>query len=97
MQIPSAETSANEIVSIMHQIAEGHTPVGVQLGVVMTPPPDLKIAVNNFVLEKEQLYIDQFLLQGYTRETSGTTSLTNVAGNIAMDKISGTMSATEIL
>ena len=96
MQIPSAETSANEIVGIIHRIAADNLPVGIRVGLVMTPPPDIKISVDNMVLDKKNLYIDQFLLQGYTRETSGTTSLTNVSGNIALDKVSGTMTATEI-
>ena len=96
MQIPSAEQSANEIVNIIHGIALENAPVDIRVGLVLTAPPDIRIGMDNIVLEKENLYIDQFLLSGYTRETSGTTSLTNVTGNIALEKVSGTMTATEI-
>lgn len=95
MAIPSAEQSANEIVDIFHSIAQEHLPVGIKLGLVLEfNPPTIRIAVDNIILDEKQLYLDQFLLQGYQRDTSGTTSLTNIAGQVALDKVSGTLEAT---
>lgn len=92
MQIPSAESSANMIIKTIHEIAEDHVPMGAQLGLVLSVDP-LQIAVNNIVLTEKNLYIDQFLLMGYQRETSGTTTLSNVSGNLSLDSVSGTMTA----
>lgn len=92
MAIPSAEQSANQIVDIFHSIAEEHVPVGVQLGIVLKfEPPSIQIAMNNIVLDEKQLYIDQFLLTGYSRSTSGTTNISNVSGNLDIGNATGIM------
>lgn len=95
MPIPSAEQSANQIIDVIHTIAQNSQPIGIRIGLVLKfEPPEIQIAVDDMVLEKEQLYLDQFLLTGYQRDTSGTTSLTNIAGQVALDKVSGTLEAT---
>ena len=81
-EIPSAEQSVNLMVSNMHNIAASHQSASVSIGRVMTPPPEIKIAWNNIILEKEQLYIDQFLLPQYKRMTKGETEMPNAEGNL---------------
>lgn len=70
-EIPPAEQSVANIVDLQHQIAETHTPHGTSVGKVIAPPPDLKIAWNNIVLNKERIYIDEYLLIGHKREAKG--------------------------
>lgn len=81
-EIPSAEQSINAMVSTLHNIAAAHMPVGISVGRVLAPPPDIKIAWNNIILEKEQIYIDQFLLPQYKRMVKGDTKLPHAKGNI---------------
>ena len=70
-QIPTAEQSVNALVDTIHGIAQSHTPMEAMVGKVISPPPNIKIAWNNIILTKEQIYIDVFLLRGYYREARG--------------------------
>jgi len=81
-EIPSAEQSVNLMVSTLHNIAAAHMPVGISIGRVLAPPPDIQIAWNNIILDKKQVYIDQFLLPQYKRMVKGDTKLPNAEGNI---------------
>lgn len=82
MQIPSAVQSVNSIVSNMHKIAQSHSPVGISIGTVLSPPPEIKIAWNNIILEAEDLYIDQFLLPNYQRALKGNEEIPKAEGDI---------------
>lgn len=84
-EIPSAQQSANLLVANIHSIAASHMPVGISVGKIIAPPPDIQIAWNNILLEKEQVYIDQFLLPQYKRMIKGDTKLPNAEGNIRTD------------
>lgn len=82
MEIPPAEQSVNKIVDIQHQIAESHTPQGTTVGKVISPPPDIQIAWNDIILNKERIYIDEYLLAGHKRMAKGQiTSGTQDAGH----------------
>ena len=81
-EIPSAEQSINSMVANFHNIAASHMPVGVGIGRVLAPPPDIQVAWNNIILEKEQLYIDQFLLPQYQRIIKGEIKIPQAEGNI---------------
>lgn len=70
-QIPTAAQSAAGLVDTIHSIAQSHTPLEALVGKVVASPPDLKIAVNNIVLDRKNLYIDLFLLAGYFRRARG--------------------------
>ena len=81
-EIPSAEQSVNLMVSNMHNIAQSHQSASVSIGRVMAPPPEIKIAWNNIILEKEQIYIDQFLLPKYQRMLKGDIEMPHAKGKI---------------
>lgn len=72
-KVPSAEQSAAEIVDIMHGISKGARPQTPQLGIVLAPPPDIQIKLNNIVLTKKDIYINEHLLPWYVRHYVGTT------------------------
>lgn len=82
MQIPSAEQSINTMVSNMHSIARSNMPLEVGIGTVLSPPPELKIAWNNIILENTDLYIDQFLLPNYQRQLKGEEKIPKAEGDI---------------
>ena len=92
--IPPAEQSVNSIVNAIHGIAASHAPVEVSIGQVIAAPPDIKIAWNNIVLEKEQLYIDTFLLKSYGRMSNGDTTLPNAKGNTSIPSAKGDIRTT---
>lgn len=73
-EIPSAAQSMAKVVDVMHQVADGAMPQGTQVGVVVTPPPNLTVRLNNIVLEPKDLYISRYLLPNYTRHVVGETS-----------------------
>lgn len=91
MQIPSAEQSVNEMVRQIHSIARASLPLDARIGLVLSPPPNLQIAMDSVVLDKNDLYIDAFLLTGYQRSTSGQTTLTNMAGDLLLKNITGSL------
>ncbi|WMI80897.1 DUF2577 family protein [Anaerotignum sp. MB30-C6] len=45
---------------------------GITIGTVLSPPPNLVINVNGFVLDKGQLVVADYLLSGYKRRTMHT-------------------------
>lgn len=70
-QIPSAEQSVAGIVENIHSIAQSHAPMEAMVGLIISPPPDIKIAWNNIILDKKQVYIAEYLLIGYKRTARG--------------------------
>ena len=82
MEIPSAEQSINLMVHDIHKMAASHAPVGIGLGIVIQAPPDLTVAWNGILLTKEQLYVSDFLLLGYTRNWKGTFKAEEMKGSI---------------
>ena len=83
-EIPSATQSVNLMVASIHSIAKTHRPVEIGIGQVIQAPPELVIAWNGIPIEKEQIYIDQFLLPQYRRLSKGETKLPQVEGTIKM-------------
>ena len=81
-EIPSATQSVNLMVASIHSIAKTHRPVEIGIGQVIQAPPELVIAWNGIPIEKEQIYIDQFLLPQYRRLSKGETKLPQVEGTI---------------
>jgi hypothetical protein len=73
-EIPSAAQSMAQVVDVMHGIADGAQPMGTQVGIVVTPPPNLTVRMNNILLESKDLYISRYLLPNYTRHVVGETS-----------------------
>ncbi len=70
-QIPSAEASVENILGIMHGVAQSHVPRSAFIGVVVQPPPNFIIKANNIELTKENAYISKRLLVGYERAARG--------------------------
>lgn len=71
---PPAEQSAAAIVALMHGISNDAQPQGPQLGIVLAPPPEIQIKLNNIILTKKEIYINEHLLPWYKRRYVGLTS-----------------------
>lgn len=41
------------------------------IGIIVSPPPEIKIKYNGFTLDKQFLYIDEYWIQGHTRKHKG--------------------------
>lgn len=41
------------------------------IGTVVSPPPDIRIRYHGFILDKENLWIDEYWIQGHTRTHKG--------------------------
>lgn len=72
--IPSASQSAAAIVDVMHSVVQGDLPRGAQVGIVVSPPPDLVVKMNNIEITAKDIYCSRYLLPGYTRHMVGQTS-----------------------
>ena len=70
---PTAEQSVSGMVDLMHKVADGARPQGPQLGIVLVPPPEIQIKLNNIILTKKDIYIDEHLLPWYVRHYVGET------------------------
>ena len=70
-QIPSAESSVEKIVDIMHSVAQSYVPRSAFIGIVKKPPPNFVIKANNIELTPENAYISKRLLVGYERTARG--------------------------
>lgn len=72
--IPSASQSAAAIVDVMHSVVQGNLPCGAQVGIVVSPPPDLVVKMNNIDITAKEIYCSRYLLPGYTRHMVGQTN-----------------------
>ena len=71
-----------ELLGIMTSVANNNNSPSLQIGKVIAPPPEIKIAYNGIVLEKEELWINSNLLVGYPRTAAGhiVSATQNAAG-----------------
>ena len=92
MEKLTAEQSVNGIVNAIHGLAEQHKPPEISLGKVIAIPPEIKIAWNNIILEKEDLYIDGFLLKNYLRQSKGEMFQQNAKGSTEVGAMRGDIS-----
>ncbi len=81
-KVPPALQSAANIVNTIHGISKDTIPQGPQLGIVLAPPPEIQIKLNNIVLTKKDIYINEHLLPWYVRHYVGETK--NRAGGSGM-------------
>ena len=62
---------ANQLLDTFTGICKRQTPQGKAVGRVVAPPPNIKVAYKDFILEKEDVFIAEYLLIGYERTAKG--------------------------
>lgn len=69
--IPSAEHSMAGLVHTIHSISKGEQPIGLRIGVVTSPYPNLVIRVDNIDITNEQIYLNDYWKPDHYREAKG--------------------------
>ena len=65
------ETPESQLLGILNGIAKNNQPEIIQIGKVLAPPPNIKVQYKDFLLEKEDVWISEYLLIGYERTAKG--------------------------
>lgn len=65
------ENPYGQIFRVMKKTSENNNSPDIKIGKVLASPPNIKIQYNGIVLEKEELWISEYLLIGYEREGKG--------------------------
>lgn len=66
------ETPESQLLGILNGVAKNNQPETIQVGKVLAPPPNIKVQYKDFILEKEDVWISEYLLIGYERTAKGT-------------------------
>nr|UWI22588.1 MAG: Protein of unknown function (DUF2577) [Bacteriophage sp.] len=61
-----------EMINIFSGVSKNNNSPVMAIGKIIAPPPNIQIAYKNFVLEKEEVWISEYLLIGYERTAKGT-------------------------
>ena len=65
------ETPESQLFGILNGVAKNNQPETIQIGKVLAPPPNIKVQYKDFILEKEDIWISEYLLIGYERTAKG--------------------------
>lgn len=60
-----------EMLDIMSGVANNIQVPTIQIGTILASPPAIKVSYKGIVLEPEELYISEYLLTEYERQTRG--------------------------
>lgn len=66
------KTPESQLLGILNGVAKNNQPETIQIGKVLAPPPNIKVQYKDFILEKEDVWISEYLLIGYERTAKGT-------------------------
>jgi len=58
----------SRFIKIMREQGSYYNPPAIQIGEIISPPPNLKIRVGDLQLDKDDVLIADYLLADYTRE-----------------------------
>jgi len=59
-----------KLLEIMQEQGRKFNPPSILIGKIIAPPPNIRIQINDIILENEDIYIAEYLLKGYWREFS---------------------------
>lgn len=60
-----------EILGVMAGVSKNNNSPSIQVGKIISPPPEIQVSYNGIILEKEELWISKYLLAGYERTAKG--------------------------
>lgn len=59
------------ILEVMKGVSRNNNSPSIQIGKVITPPPEIQVSYNGIILEKAEIWISEYLLIGYERTAKG--------------------------
>ncbi len=59
------------ILNIMQGVSKNTNSPSIQIGKILSPPPEIQVFYNGIILEKPEVWISQYLLVGYERTAKG--------------------------
>jgi len=59
------------ILGVMAGVSKNTNSPSIQIGKVIAAPPEIKISYNGIILEKQEIWISEYLLVGYERKAKG--------------------------
>lgn len=65
------EDPAIGVLHMMREMGAKDNPKTGQIGKVIEPPPNLRVKLNDIIIDKEDIWINENLLIGYRREAKG--------------------------
>ena len=65
------ENPYSNILDIMKGVSINNNSPSIVIGKVVSPPPNIQIEYNGILLEKEELWINDYLLVGHSRTKQG--------------------------
>lgn len=74
------------ILDIVAGVSKNNNSPAIQIGKIISPPPNIQVSYNGIPLEKEEIWISQYLLVGYERQAKGhvVSATQNAAGGSGM-------------
>lgn len=61
-----------QCLNVFEGIARNNLPPTMAIGKVLAPPPEIQVAYKDFILDKNDVWISEYLLVGYERTAKGT-------------------------
>lgn len=65
------ENPIGTILNIVSNVSRNNNNPSIQIGKIIKPPPNIQVAYNNIILEKDEVWISEYLLAGYERTAKG--------------------------
>lgn len=59
------------ILDVMAGVSKNTNSPSIQIGKIITPPPEIQVSYNGIILEKPEVWISEYLLIGYERTAKG--------------------------
>ena len=71
MAAENKENPIQGIIDTMRKIAKNNNSPVMQIGKILASPPEIQVAYNGITLDKDEIYISEYLLMGYRRTAKG--------------------------
>ena len=71
MAAENKENPIQGIIDTIRKIAKNNNSPVMQIGKILASPPEIQVAYNGITLDKDEIYISEYLLMGYRRTAKG--------------------------
>lgn len=80
--MPKNENPYSKILNVIAGVSKNNNSPSIQIGKILASPPNIKVSYNGIILEKEEVWISEYLLIGYKRTAKGhlVSATQNAAG-----------------